>query len=218
MMPFPPLPPAIHLAIRFLKKSAHFANHGSRILSRSMSPKIPNSFQGKKSKRWPWRQVRYFYYRFIRLKGHPDAIARGLAAGVFAGCFPIFGIQMLAGAMLAALVRGNIPLALGGTWISNPVTYIPLFIFNYHVGIWVLGTTEDALVADQSLEALVDLGADLALIPMLQEITTLGASFLIPLLAGCTVVGIVCAAISYCIAQWLLRSARQRHFTRKKTR
>ena len=78
--------------------------------------------------RWLWRQ-----------KGSPGERARGLAAGVFCGCFPFFGLQMMLSVGLASLVRGNRLLAAAGTLVSNPLTYVPLYWFNYTLGCWVLG-------------------------------------------------------------------------------
>ena len=72
---------------------------------------------------------------FIRNQnGSPFFNAKGLAIGVFSGCFPFFGFQPLIGVFFAKLARGNIVLAAIGTWISNPFTYIPLYYFNYKVG------------------------------------------------------------------------------------
>ncbi|MFZ9974032.1 MAG: DUF2062 domain-containing protein [Vulcanococcus sp.] len=65
--------------------------------------------------------------------------ARGLAAGIFMGCFPFFGLQIVLSVALASLVRGNHILAAAGTWISNPFTYLPLYWFNYQVGCLLLG-------------------------------------------------------------------------------
>ena len=66
--------------------------------------------------------------------GSPFFNAKGLAIGVFSGCFPFFGFQTLIGIFFAKLAKGNIVLAAIGTWISNPFTYIPLYYFNYKVG------------------------------------------------------------------------------------
>ena len=65
--------------------------------------------------------------------------ARGLAAGIFMGCFPFFGLQIVLGVALASVVRGNHILAAAGTWISNPFTYLPLYWFNYQLGCLLLG-------------------------------------------------------------------------------
>ena len=72
-------------------------------------------------------------------EGSPGQRSRGLAAGVFAGCFPFFGFQTLLGVALASLLRGNRILAAASTWISNPFTYVPLYWFNYTIGRRLLG-------------------------------------------------------------------------------
>ena len=71
---------------------------------------------------------------FRNQNGSPFFNAKGLAIGVFSGCFPFFGFQTLLGVFFAKLAKGNIVLAAIGTWISNPFTYIPLYYFNYKVG------------------------------------------------------------------------------------
>ncbi|WP_288261676.1 DUF2062 domain-containing protein [uncultured Prochlorococcus sp.] len=86
--------------------------------------------------------------------GSPFFNAKGLAIGVFSGCFPFFGFQTLIGVFLAKLAKGNIVLAAIGTWISNPFTYIPLYYFNYKVGSIFLNTysnndTQKSFVIDE---------------------------------------------------------------------
>ena len=71
---------------------------------------------------------------FRNQNGSPFFNAKGLAIGVFSGCFPFFGFQTLMGVFFAKIAKGNIVLAAIGTWISNPFTYIPLYYFNYKVG------------------------------------------------------------------------------------
>ena len=60
---------------------------------------------------WIWAQ-----------EGSPACRARGLAAGVFCGCFPFFGLQMILSVGVAAMIRGNPLLAAAGTLVSNPLT------------------------------------------------------------------------------------------------
>ena len=76
---------------------------------------------------WLWRQ-----------EGTPSQRARGLAAGIFSGCFPLFGLQTIFGIFLARIIKGNYLLAITGTWISNPFTYVPIYWFNYKVGCLIL--------------------------------------------------------------------------------
>ena len=77
---------------------------------------------------WLWRQ-----------EGTPAQRARGLAAGVFCGCYPFFGLQIFLSVGVASVVRGNHLLAAAGTLVSNPLTYLPLYWFNYLVGCELLG-------------------------------------------------------------------------------
>ena len=89
----------------------------------------------RKRSRQKWRrQLRYFYIRFVRMRGTPEAIGRGIAAGVFAGWFPLFGLQTIIGVAIASVVRGNKIMAAAGTWISNPFTYVPIYYFNFRIG------------------------------------------------------------------------------------
>jgi uncharacterized protein (DUF2062 family) len=145
--------------------------------------------------RWR-RRFRYFYLRFLRLQAHPQALTRGLAAGVFAGLFPIFGLQTLVGIVLASLVRGNKIMAAAGTWISNPFTYVPIYTFNYQVGRWILGQPDSKPFDDlESLQNWVQAGADIT-----------GVLFL-----GCFVVGAICSALSYGIGLPLITRAQRRY-------
>ena len=83
---------------------------------------------------------RIFCVWVLRQEGTPGERARGLAVGIFSGCFPLFGFQIVLGILLSTLVKGNRLLAASGTWISNPMTYLPLFWFNYNVGCFFLGS------------------------------------------------------------------------------
>ncbi len=85
--------------------------------------KIIKEFNSKKILSLFWNQ-----------DGTPYFNAKGLAVGVFSGCFPFFGFQTLIGIFFARLINGNLVLATIGTWISNPFTYLPLYIFNFKVG------------------------------------------------------------------------------------
>ena len=79
-------------------------------------------------------RLRQFLLWIWKQEGTPAQRARGMALGVFSGCFPFFGFQTLLGVMLASLFRGNRLLAATGTWISNPFTYLPLYWLNYKIG------------------------------------------------------------------------------------
>jgi hypothetical protein len=154
----------------------------------------PTYYLGKKRQPWWKRKLRYLYLRIIRLRSTTPAIARGLATGVFAGLFPFFGAQTILGVFLAVLVRGNKLTAAVGTWISNPFTYVPIYLFNFKVGQLLLGTHDLSTNVDWTSSA---------------ELLQAGKAFAVTLLLGCTVVGAIAATIAYFLGLWLIPRLRQ---------
>ena len=66
------------------------------------------------------------------------SLAGAAFIGIFAGLLPI-PLQMGLAALLAVRFHCNLPLSVVLVWISNPVTYVPIFYFNYRIGAWLLG-------------------------------------------------------------------------------
>lgn len=71
------------------------------------------------------------------------SVALGAALGVFFG-FMIPVAQILASALVALLLRANLPVAAVSTLVSNPLTYGPIFVLAYRTGAAILGETPDA--------------------------------------------------------------------------
>ncbi len=117
---------------------------------------------------------------FRHQNGSPLFNAKGLAIGVFSGCFPFFGFQTLMGIFFAKLARGNIVLAAIGTWISNPFTYIPLYYFNYKVGSIFFKTSSNKII-DKSF--------------VIDDLWKQGRIFSLKLLLGSSCVGLLLALI-----------------------
>lgn len=67
------------------------------------------------------------------------SVASAFAVGLFIAFIPI-PFQMLLAAAVAIIVRCNLPLAAALVWITNPFTMGPIFVFNYNVGTWFLGS------------------------------------------------------------------------------
>ena len=89
------------------------------------------------------RRLRRWLVLLWHLEGSPGQRSRGLAIGVFSGCFPLFGLQTVIGVALASLFKGNHLLAVSGTWISNPFTYLPIYWLNYKIGCVFIGSARD---------------------------------------------------------------------------
>ncbi|MDL2209563.1 DUF2062 domain-containing protein [Desulfovibrio sp. OttesenSCG-928-O18] len=80
------------------------------------------------------RFIRYWYLRLVRIQATPHNIAIGLAAGVFVGLLPVLPFQTILAIGLAFLVRGSKIAAALGTWVSNPLNWVPVYMMFYYVG------------------------------------------------------------------------------------
>jgi uncharacterized protein (DUF2062 family) len=84
----------------------------------------------------PRRTIRYYWLRFIRLRGDPHFLARGVAIGIFIGATPTIPFHTVLAIALALILRGSkIAALLFTVIISNPLT----FFFQYYFS-WRLGT------------------------------------------------------------------------------
>lgn len=147
------------------------------------------------------RSLRYYYYRLIRMEGSAEAIARGFAAGVFSGMFPLFGLQTAIGIAIAILVRGNKIMAAAGTWVSNPITDLPIFLLNFKVGQWLLGANHLTL--------------NFAILRNFEALAAIGSELLIIWFTGCLVVGCISAIASYFLSLRLIRRWRLQQLRRR---
>ena len=141
------------------------------------------------------RPKRDFKYKkilslFRNQNGSPFFNAKGLAIGVFSGCFPLFGFQTLIGVFFAKLAKGNILLAAIGTWISNPFTYDPLYYFNYRVGSIFFNTSSNEII-EKSL--------------VINDLWKQGKIFSLKLLLGSSFVGFILALICGSIAFFIYK-------------
>lgn len=68
---------------------------------------------------------------------HRRAVSGGCFIGLFCAFMPVPG-QMLIAALLAVLGRCNLPIAVGLVWVTNPITFGPIFFFAYKLGAWLL--------------------------------------------------------------------------------
>lgn len=123
---------------------------------------------------------------------------RGVALGVGLGVF--FGLlipiaQMPVSAAAAVLLRANIPTAVAGTLVSNPVTFGPLYYAAYRIGSAVLGEE-----AKPDLAAIGKLSpSENGLRGWVQEVSTRLAALGRPLLLGLVILSTLLG-----IAAWML--------------
>jgi len=83
-----------------------------------------------------WRK--WLYRRVVRLQGSPGAISRGMALGFLFGCLCPPGSQLIIGFPVGLLLRANLLALVAGTFVSNPFTYVPLYMFTCKMGEFML--------------------------------------------------------------------------------
>lgn len=66
-----------------------------------------------------------------------QSVPKAAFIGVFCAFVPI-PAQMVLAAILAIPSRANLPLALAGCWLTNPITIAPIFYFCFQLGAWLL--------------------------------------------------------------------------------
>jgi hypothetical protein len=77
--------------------------------------------------------------------GDPDlwhlnrrSVSSAVAIALFCAYLPMPGETVVAVA-LALLARANLPISVVLVWISNPLTWLPMFAPAYYVGAWIVG-------------------------------------------------------------------------------
>ncbi|WP_051822658.1 DUF2062 domain-containing protein [Desulfonatronum thiodismutans] len=95
-----------------------------RILKRIRKPDVSQRLQD-----WLTRHPRSarLLHHSGALRTDPDALARGVAVGLFIGLTPTFGVQTALIVVGCILLRGNVCSALAASWVCNPLTIIPLY-------------------------------------------------------------------------------------------
>jgi uncharacterized protein len=76
---------------------------------------------------------------------HRRSVAGGVAIGLFCGLIP-GPLQMICAALLAALFRVNLPVAVFTTLYTNPLTIVPLYLLAYRLG-EIVSSTQGGLAA-----------------------------------------------------------------------
>lgn len=65
-----------------------------------------------------------------------DSVAVGLSAGLFFSMIPM-PFQMVPAALVSARFRGNVAIAMGACWLTNPLTQAPIMWAQFRVGEWL---------------------------------------------------------------------------------
>lgn len=116
------------------------------------------------------------------------SVSRAFAIGLWAMYTPPLPWQQVIAAIGAIYFNANLPIAVALVWITNPLTWAPMYYFAYEVGAYALGSPTfsfDQFSELFSIEKALELGA--------------------PLLIGCLILMHIGAVLGYFGIQYLWR-------------
>jgi uncharacterized protein len=131
------------------------------------------------------------FWRFTR-RSVPRGVAMGLFVGVF---FLIPGIQIIGAALFCLPVRGNIPIAAGMTFLTNPFTTPFLILASIPVGN-IFGFHADAA-------SIMDMYTRSA--PVGEWLAWLGSAAAPAMISGLFIIAVASGALGYLVASLFWR-------------
>lgn len=166
-----------------------------------------------RSKRWlRWLAPFMAHPRLWHLSRR--GVAMGVALGVFFGLLiPI--AQMPAAGVAAVVLRANLPAAMASTFVTNPVTFGPVYYAAYRLGKRVLGEDaardergpDEARLVEELTAAPDEVPDSLGLLDRLQRWLAQIGQVGKPLFTGLAILSIACGLAVYVLtdALWRLR-------------
>jgi len=145
-------------------------------------------------------------WRFTR-----RSVPRGVAMGLFVGIFLMIpGLQIIGACLLALPCRANVPIAVAGTFLSNPATTPFILYLSLVVGNYFVHSTADV----STVMSMIEHGASVS-----DWLAWLASSAAPALVTGLFVISVVTAVVGYFASvliwrgwighKWMLRT-RQR--------
>lgn len=124
-----------------------------------------------------------------------QSTAKGIAIGLFCAFLPM-PFEVVPAIFMAAMIGGNLPFAVAGIWISNPLTWVPLYTPCYLLGARILNVEPVAITKI--------------------TIFQLGWHY-VALWLGCLIIGITLSVSAHFIISFMWRSQVRQRWKRRKT-
>lgn len=131
-----------------------------------------------------------------------------MALGLFIALTPTVGFQMLLVVVIGTLIKANRIIALVVVWISNPLTFIPMYYGYYSLGGWILRV--DLWTFDNfslKFNEFMTTGENQGYSAMAKEF---GSEIFYPLWIGSLIIALVIAVPVYPLTRSALRRAKEK--------
>lgn len=149
-------------------------------------------------RRWFLRPFRAVLHDPALWATHRRNVLRAMTVGLLI-CFIPFPIHTALAGVLAVILRVNLPVAILASWLSNPLTFGPMYYAAYRIGLLVLGMPP------------ADGGIEFTAAGIVEDLSRAWR----PLLVGCAISGTALAGLSYLLLNRLWISAARRRFHRR---
>ena len=165
----------------------------------------------------PKRISRYYFLKFLRLKGDPQSLALGTAIGTFLGITPTIPFHTISVLIVTFLTRTSTIAAFLATLLTcNPVTYVPQYYFSTVIGNYL---TPYELNWDRIKNVLDILMARPGFTESLEALSSLGYEAVIVLLVGGCILALPFAVLSYFVSLrffiTIRKKRREKHLLQK---
>jgi hypothetical protein len=165
-----------------------------------------------------WQSARSFVFkRVLHANDTPHRIALGVGLATFVGFTPTMGVQTAIALGLAALFRANKAVCIPIVWVTNPLTFVPIYGACWWLGAIILPGSEplaSQAAVIEKLKAFDSGGGFLANFfnaefwyGILQLMLELGGE----LWLGCIIVGVFSGLTMYFLTRWGVTTYRVKH-------
>jgi len=120
-------------------------------MPRRFFTRFSQDFRRKKEHPWFLKPFDYVLSHPVYFSTTRRGVGGGLWIGLFVGLLPIPG-QTIVAVLSALLLRVNLPVAAITIWISNPITFVPIFYLAYRIGAALLDIPVESIPAEPSVD------------------------------------------------------------------
>ncbi len=173
----------------------------------------------------PQRLTKFYYLKLVRVfkrvarsSGSARSIAVGAAIGMVVAMTPTVGLQMLIATGVCVLFRANPLPAIPMVWLTNPITIIPIYTFNYWVGTLLVQSGPRLSEFREKMATVIHLSENVGIGPALKALGRMGWEMQLPLWVGCFVVGGILAIPTYFLFLNMVTRIRKRLVMRRAAR
>jgi len=156
---------------------------------------------------------KFLHNKFIKpiftIHGTPHSIALGVSMGMFVALTPTVGLQMLICVVIGSFIRANRIIAVILCWISNPITFIPMYYGYYWLGSKILGVKIWTFSNfSERMNDIISTGKQFGYSAILKQ---LGSEAVLPLWVGSLIIAVVVSLPLYPLVLRVLKEHRRKN-------